>query len=58
MIFAVVLMLVIRRITSPLVRLTEASQQLADADYDVELSYRGKDEVGKLTLSFIRILIA
>ncbi len=54
-IFAVVLMLVIRRITSPLVRLTEASQQLADADYDVELSYRGKDEVGKLTLSFIRM---
>ena len=55
LVFATVLMLAIRSITFPLAQLTEASQQLADADYDVKLKYRGNDEIGKLTSAFIRM---
>ena len=43
---------VMGRITDPLKRLTAASQRLADADYDVELSYESNDEVGALTKAF------
>ncbi len=40
------------RLIEPLQRLTAASRRLASADYDVELDYEGKDEVGVLTDSF------
>ncbi|MBR4457206.1 MAG: HAMP domain-containing protein, partial [Solobacterium sp.] len=53
--FAVIVMLAMRAITRPLRNLTAASQRLADADYDVELSYRGKDEVGTLTAAFMKM---
>ncbi len=42
-------------LTGPLKRLTAASQRLANADYDVELDYKGKDEVGALTAAFQRM---
>ena len=42
-------------VTFPLLRLTAASQRLADADYDVALKYRSKDEIGQLTQAFIRM---
>ena len=48
----ILLLLSMRVITTPLLRLTTASQRLAAADYDVELTYSGKDEVGVLTSSF------
>ena len=51
-IFALIIMLVMRAITRPLLSLTSASQQLAEGDYDVELNYKGKDEVGTLTSAF------
>ena len=54
-VFALVLMLVMRAVTFPLHQLTEAAQQLADADYDVTLSYRHNDEIGKLTGAFIKM---
>ena len=53
--FAVIVMLAMRAITRPLRTLTAASQRLADADYDVELRYRGKDEVGTLTAAFMKM---
>ena len=53
--FAVILLLVMRLITNPLQRLTVASQQLAAGDYDVELDYRGRDEVGQLTGAFMQM---
>lgn len=43
------------RLTRPLLNLTTAAQRLADADYDVELNYRGNDEVGALTTAFRRM---
>ena len=54
-IFTVILGLMLGLITRPLQRLTAASQRLADGDYDVELSYTGKDEVGTLTGAFSRM---
>ena len=50
--FAVVVMLVMGIITRPLQRLTAASRRLADGDYDVELTYQSRDEVGTLTGAF------
>ncbi len=50
--FLVVIMLVMNRITRPLLSLAAASQKLSDGDYDVSLEYTGDDEVGTLTNSF------
>jgi len=52
MLFAAILLIATGVITRPLQRLTMASRKLEDADYDVELDYRGKDEVGELTDAF------
>ncbi|MBQ9044134.1 MAG: diguanylate cyclase [Eggerthellaceae bacterium] len=51
-IFTVFILVVMDAITDPLKRLTAASRKLASGDYDVELDYDGKDEVGVLTDSF------
>ena len=51
-VYAVVLMFAMRQLTRPLRRLTAASRRLAAADYDVELNYKGRDEVGELTEAF------
>lgn len=52
LLFAILSLFLIRRITLPLLNLTAASQRLAMADYSVPLSYDGKDEVGALTSAF------
>lgn len=52
---ALLVTVVVRRFTNPLLRLTSASQRLANADYDVELNYTGNDEVGALTNAFVRM---
>ena len=54
-VFAVLIMLVMRYMTSPLRTLTAASQRLAESDYDVNLDYNGHDEVGTLTQAFSRM---
>ena len=54
-IFAAIIMLSMRFITRPLQQLTSAAQRLAAADYDVELNYKSKDEVGALTNAFKRM---
>ncbi len=54
-ILAVIIRSVMRFITFPLLSLTAASQRLANADYDVALNYRSKDEIGQLTQAFIRM---
>lgn len=51
-VFSLIMMLVIRYMTRPLQKLTEASQRLASDEYDVELSYSGRDEIGTLTTAF------
>ncbi|MDO5701766.1 MAG: EAL domain-containing protein [Lachnospiraceae bacterium] len=53
--FSVIMLFVMRIITRPLQHLTAASERLADGDYDVELNYSGKDEVGTLTRAFSRM---
>jgi len=54
-IFFILSTLTIRFITDPLVHLTSASEKLSAGNYDVELNYEGKDEVGKLTSAFLRM---
>ena len=46
------LLVLVGAITFPLKQLTDASRRLADADYDVDLSYDEKDEIGTLTAAF------
>jgi diguanylate cyclase (GGDEF) domain len=43
------------KVIDPLTRLTEASRLLAAGNYDVELDYRGQDEVGVLTEAFQKL---
>ena len=52
LISSIAILLVMRFITHPLLKLTHASQRLVEADYDVELDYAGNDEVGVLTRTF------
>ena len=52
---AALVMLVMGIVTSPLQKLTAASRRLAEADYDVALDYRARDEIGQLTQAFIRM---
>ena len=51
-VFIIVLLITMGIITAPLKRLTAASRKLADGDYDVELPYHSRDEVGVLTGAF------
>ncbi|HCI73732.1 MAG TPA: hypothetical protein DHV42_04230 [Lachnospiraceae bacterium] len=44
-----------RRITIPLQRLTDASRELIAGNYDVDLPYNQRDEVGILTEAFRRL---
>ncbi len=41
-----------RSISGPLARITEASKQMAQGDYDVHIPIRGQDEVGRLSEAF------
>ncbi len=50
--YAIFLMFAMGLLTRPLGRLTSASRKLAESDYDVELNYKGRDEVGELTDAF------
>ena len=54
-VYVVLLLLLIGAITLPLKQLTKASSRLANADYDVDLDYRGRDEIGILTGAFKRM---
>ena len=52
LVFIPLITLMSRRIINPLKRLTAAAGQLTEGNYDVELDYRGEDEVGILTETF------
>lgn len=49
--FLSITLFIVQQITEPLQRLTVASRHIAAGDYDIELDYRGDDEVGVLTAS-------
>jgi two-component system, OmpR family, sensor histidine kinase BaeS len=44
--------LLARRITRPLIRLTQATQAIAAGDLNTPVSEKGRDEIGRLALSF------
>ena len=48
-------MLYTRRVTKPLVELTEAAEQVDKGNYDFDLNYDKDDEVGRLTNTFKRL---
>ena len=52
LVFIPLMTLMMRRIIKPLKRLTSAARELTEGHYDVELDYRGQDEVGILTETF------
>ncbi len=54
-IFVTLIFVLVGAITYPLKQLTDASQKLASADYDVNLDYQGKNEIGTLTTAFKRM---
>ncbi len=47
--------IIMRKITRPLLQLTEAAKKTDNGDYDFTLDYNGKDEVGTLTRTFRRM---
>ena len=49
------LLIVMGLITKPLQGLTTAARKLTAGDFDAELNYRGQDEVGQLTETFIQM---
>lgn len=50
--FGLVVLFAMDILTRPLQRLTAASRRLAAGDYDMDLTYKGRDEVGTLTQAF------
>ena len=54
-VFIVFIMKYAEKITKPLRRLTEAAEQIDEGNYDCDLDYRGKDEIGALTHTFRRV---
>ena len=54
-VFVTLVFVLMGAITYPLKQLTDASTKLADADYDVDLTYNGKNEIGVLTNAFKRM---
>lgn len=44
------------RLTEPLEELTKATRQVDKGDYNIELSYKGNDEVGVLTQTFSNLV--
>ena len=50
--YVILVWLLMRVITRPLRELTDASQRLANADYDVDLTYHSNNEIGTLTGAF------
>lgn len=52
LVFATIVTLIMRRVTKPLQRLTEASKQVSEGNYDVDLPSAGDDEIGTLSGAF------
>jgi diguanylate cyclase (GGDEF)-like protein len=50
--YAVLILLITQIITYPLEQLTEASRHLANGNYDIDLKYHVKNEIGTLTDAF------
>ncbi len=55
LLFVVIILIIMRAITRPLTQLTNASKRLADGEYDVDLAYKSKNEIGTLTSAFTRM---
>ncbi len=51
-VFTVIAILTVRHMTEPLKKLAEASESIAQGNYNVRLEYNGRDEVGRLTAAF------
>lgn len=54
--FIIIMTQVIKHITDPLHKLTEAAEQVDRGNYYVELDYEGNDEVGVLTRTFNNLI--
>lgn len=55
-VFSTLAAVMMRRVTNPLQKLTEAAKELADGNYNVTLDYDEDDEIGVLTVSFQRLV--
>ena len=51
----ILIMTFVGRLTRPLRDLTKAAEEVGEGNYDVSLSYEGRDEVGKLTRTFKKV---
>ena len=54
-IFIFLISFALSAITNPLKQLTDASQKLADSDYNVDLTYQRDNEIGALTNAFSKM---
>jgi diguanylate cyclase (GGDEF)-like protein len=55
-VFSAVTAVMMKRLTNPLRRLTEAAKGLAEGNYNVQLDYERDDEIGVLTKSFQQLV--
>ena len=55
LLFTAIIRFIVTVITDPILQLADASRRFARGDYDVKLDYKGKDEIGILTMSFIKM---
>ena len=51
-----IVVLVARRLTAPIARVTEAAERVAEGEVDVDVDVRGGDEVGRMGAAFGRIV--
>ncbi len=51
-VFAVLITAFVEQLTRPLHELRQAAEQINEGNYDIDLKYRGKDEIGVLTHTF------
>ena len=52
LVFAVLLYIILRRLSIPLEKLTQHSRQIAEGDYTARLESSSQDEISELTISF------
>lgn len=56
LVFSTLTAIIMKHLTNPLKRLTEAAQGLARGNYDTQLDYAGDNEIGVLTTTFQQLV--
>ena len=53
---SILIIFVVRHSVRPIIKLTNATREIADGNFDVKIDHRSKDEIGQLTNNFNRMV--